>query len=249
MTPRTVRLALLSGVAVCLAGAALAQGSPAKIQDRLPMEQSAKSDRAVQMAALEVPFGAPPPAAPEGPRFAAGEPRPQGPDARRMGPPPGAERPMGHPGRRPMGPPPGPRPDPLAYARALAGAEAAIGIRADQLDAWRDLTDALQASAPPPAPCRPRRPAPACPQGTTAEGGNAVTPAPFGALEALAGGLQEQGRVGERIARAISTLKTKLTPEQMERLARIEPALLPPPPGGFPPPPPPPGGPGPSEED
>ncbi|MFG1403413.1 hypothetical protein [Xanthobacter sediminis] len=224
MTFRAIRVLLLSGVAACLVGGAAAQGSAGKTQDRLPVAASTLVARPLlQVAELDTPPGVLPPPEAGGPLFASA-------DALAAPPPPApGARPQGAPGPRRPGPP-SPRPDPLGYARALAGAETAIGIRADQLDAWRDLTDALQASLPSPRPA-------AAPTGETP---------PFTAVDTLAGRLQEQGRTGERLARAVAALKARLTPEQLERVARLGPALLPPPGGRFPPPP---GGPGPGTED
>lgn len=228
MTFRAIRVLLLSGVAACLMGGAAAQGSAAKTQDRLPVAASTHAARPfVQVAELDMPPGALPPPEAGGPLLAAADAPPEPPPADPAAGP--GARPLRGPGPRRPGPP-GPPPDPLGYARALAGAETAIGIRADQLDAWRDLTDALQASLPPP-------PRPAAGAARTGEA------APFAAVDTLAGRLQEQGRTGERLARAITALKARLTPEQLDRVARLGPALLPPPGGRFPPPPPP-GGPG-----
>ncbi|MDQ0503729.1 hypothetical protein [Xanthobacter agilis] len=265
MTRRTVRILLLSGVAVCFVGAAAAQSSSGKTQDRLPVAPSATFDAPIRMAALDLPFRAPPAPGADGPQIAAIDaPAPPPPAGFRC--PLGAGGPGGGPGDRRMGPPgrpmmgpPGPRPDPLGYARALAAAETAVGIRTDQLDAWRDVTDALQASAalrargPGPGPDGRRGPGAPAPVRSTgnATPATAAEPAPLAPIEALAGDLQEQGRVGERLARGLATLKAKLTPEQLDRMARLGPALLPPPGGRLlpPPPPPPPGGAGPEDED
>ena len=131
-------------------------------------------------------------------------------------PPPGAPGPDTPPDRR-AGPPGGPPPAQMRLARILAAAETAVGIRADQIDAWRSYTDALQAlAAPPPPP-------PAPPAAGT-------KPEAFTLTSAFAAHMVERGQEAARLKEAATTLKARLAPEQLERLARIEPVLLPPPP-------------------
>jgi hypothetical protein len=156
------------------------------------------------------------------------EPRPARFDGPGFPPPPpmmgGAGRPRpgpeGHgPGRGPMGPPPA-----AMVATLLAAAETTIGIRVDQLDAWREFSSALVALVEPPAPPPPpsRK---AAPEDGTAD--------PFARVEWLAGEIAERGRRAEALQDAIETLRPVLDHQQTERLAAFEARLRPPHP--FPP--------------
>jgi|GEM_PF-2548399 len=113
--------------------------------------------------------------------------------------------PGGHgPDGGPMGPPPA-----EMVAMMLAAAETTIGIRVDQLDAWRGFTSSLVAllepPAPPPREAKPDRAAD-----------------PFARVEWLAGQFADRGRRAEELQDAIDALREVLTPQQTERLAALE---------------------------
>jgi hypothetical protein len=110
------------------------------------------------------------------------------------------------------------RPDfKLKLARDLAGLETLIGIRVDQLDAWRDYTSALLAVAGPPRPPTP-------PMGTPADGKEAFAPA-----ERLADAAIARAEAAETLKSAIAALRDKLSPEQIALLQQAERHMGPPP--------------------
>lgn len=131
-----------------------------------------------------------------------------GPDA----PPPGPDG-IGGPG-------PGWRHGPdfkMKLARDLAGLETLIGIRADQLDAWRDYTSALLAVAEPPRPPMPM------------DGAADKSPEAFAPAEHLADAAIARADAAETLKSAIAALRDKLTPQQIALLQQAERRMGPPP--------------------
>lgn len=210
MSRPMLKAALLAGglLALAVPAAIGASGPAGKIQDRLPRTEAAPAPgRPVKVAWLDRPAAGAPMGAPHDRRGPPGEP-PTGPrfDV-------GMEPPFGGPPRvPPMGPFMGP-PDPLRLARTLTVAETAVGIRADQLDIWRAYTDALQAVMAPPPPEGAKDP-----------------PAPLAWSADVAARATANGEAGGKLAAAVEALKGHLTPDQLSRLAHIEPLLMPPPP-------------------
>ncbi|TPN20871.1 hypothetical protein FKO01_32020 [Mesorhizobium sp. B2-3-3] len=135
-------------------------------------------------------------------------------------------------GFRRMGPPP------ELLAARLSVLETRIGIRSDQLDAWRDYTSALQAVlAPPPRPdFGPGDPDGRGPDAGQAGPGDQAKRDPFAFQERLADEVTKRAAFAARLKDAIAALRTRLTPEQLEILASADRPHGPPPsPWGNPP--------------
>jgi uncharacterized coiled-coil protein SlyX len=132
-----------------------------------------------------------------------------------------------------IGPPPQ-----FVLAARLATLETRIGVRSEQLDAWRDYTSALQAVLAPPGPDHGpggsgnRGPGAADGSGGKADQGPRD---PFAFQERLADDVTERAVAATKLKDAISVLRTKLTPEQLEILASAEAHRPPPGPWGHPP--------------
>ncbi|RJT27786.1 hypothetical protein D3227_35585 [Mesorhizobium waimense] len=159
-----------------------------------------------------------------------------GPDQGPM-PRPGPHGPMRHGpegfgpqrfGAQRMGPPPE-----FMLAARLSALETKVGIRAEQLDAWRDYTSALQETLTPPRPDN----GPGGPGGRGPDAGKpgpdgsaAQAPRdPFARQERLADDVTMRAVAAAKLKDAIAELRTKLTPEQLEILASADRPHGPPP--------------------
>lgn len=124
-----------------------------------------------------------------------------------------------------QGPPPHihnmPGPDILGLAMKLSAAEIYLGVTPEQLGSWRAYTTALIDLV---SPGPDRKPSPP-------KGPGAARPEPRLAGEELAGIMAKKAEQAKALQDAVATLKPKLSPQQVLRLAELERALMPPPPG------------------
>ncbi|MFK3780389.1 hypothetical protein [Agrobacterium sp. NPDC089420] len=149
-------------------------------------------------------------AAPQAAEQAA--PPPAGPD---LGPGRGPDRGPLPPHMRGM-----PGPDVLGLATRLSAAEIYLGVTPEQLGPWRAYATALIDLV---SPGPERNPLPPSPDEGKAK------PEPRLAGEELAGIVAQKAEQAKALQDAVATLKPKLSPQQVLKLAELERALMPPP--------------------
>jgi Spy/CpxP family protein refolding chaperone len=98
---------------------------------------------------------------------------------------------------------------PERMAKQLSVLETEIGIRASQLDVWRDFTDALLMMKQSPRPA-----------GQTSIASE--TNEPFGRAQRFAEMAIARGEAGDNLMQAIEALRRSLTPEQLARVSEVE---------------------------
>ncbi len=113
-------------------------------------------------------------------------------------------------------------PDLLGLATKLSAAEIYLGVTPEQLGPWRAYATALIDLV---LPTSERKPLP--PKGSGAAG---LEPRLAG--EELAGLIMNKAEQAKALQDAAATLKPKLSPQQVQKLAELERALMPPPPPG-----------------